>query len=204
MLFPRVLLLSAALALPFLGSAQRVMATCLRDGLFRVDLGEVKLFADVAPTGSVAGVDAAAVVLSPSGRTEHLATRMVFGPQRTGAAADSMSSAVGDRTGVYVYARTTTTPNGPRSSFLVQWNGRRFFFSGDAEDPTDVLATDDIDVAFLTPAIARSLDQLHRKVDAKRIVIYHTGAAAADVPVPCDRCEVLSPTPGDEPVQLLR
>ena len=204
MLFPRTLVLSAALALPLISAAQRVMATCLQDGLFRVDLGDMKLFADVAPTGPVEGLDAAAVVLCPNGRKEHLPAAMMFGPERTGAAADSLSSTVGDRTGVYVFARTSNTSTGPRDSFLVQWNGRRFFFSGDKDDPTDLLATSDVDVAFITPAIALALGKQQRKVDAKKVVLYHTGGSVPDdLSVPCDRCEVISPAPG-EALLLLR
>lgn len=206
MLFPRTLFLFTVLALPCATSAQRAAATCLGEGLFRVDFGEVRLFADVGSTERPSGLLGSDIVLCPQGRSEILPTHRVFGPALTGPMLDSMSSAVGERTGVYVYARPIAGGDRPHDSFLVQWNGRRLYFSGSSDDPADLIATEDIDVAFLDAALLAAMNRSHRKVDARKVVVYHQRTDVpvdADMSAPCDRCELLVPKPG-EPIQLFR
>ena len=52
--------------------------------------------------------------------------------------------------------------------------------------------------------VASFYGRQQRKVDAKKVVLYHTGGSVPDdLSVPCDRCEVISPAPG-EALLLLR
>jgi L-ascorbate metabolism protein UlaG (beta-lactamase superfamily) len=57
-------------------------------------------------------------------------------------------------------------------SYLVTWNGRRLYFSGDTESTDRLLATKNIDVAFLSPWLYQAA--LKRGgLAARRVVIYH-------------------------------
>lgn len=204
-MFPRFLLLSAWILIAFLSSAQRATATLLKDGLLRLDLGELRLFADVAPNGKPAGMSAGDVALCPLPRLEALPTDNAFGPWLCGNALDSLSFAVGERTGAYVYVRATNHGELVHASFLVQWNGRRLYFSGFTDDPSDLLSKQDIDVAFLNPALIEALQDKGRKVDARKVVVYHLAdKPAEELPgAPCDRCEQLVPQTS-ETVTLFR
>ena len=57
-------------------------------------------------------------------------------------------------------------------SYLVTWHGRRLYFTGDTESPDALLATKNLDVAFVSPWLFESISHRDR-IDAKRIVIYH-------------------------------
>jgi hypothetical protein len=199
-MFPRLILLAAWMLFGLVLSAQRATAVLLQDGLLRIDLGELRLFADVPPNGKPAGLSGGDVALCPLPRVEG-----AFGPWLSGNALDSLSFAVGERTGAYVSVRATPYEGLTHASFVVQWNGRRLYFSGNTADPKDLLAAQDIDVAFLNPALIGALRAQGRKVYAKKVVLYHVGASAAeDLPgAPCDRCEQLVPQPG-EAVTLFR
>ena len=56
------------------------------------------------------------------------------------------------------------------NSYVVTWHGRRLYFTGDTDDVTALLATKQLDVAFVSPWLYK---QAAGRIDAKRIVIYH-------------------------------
>lgn len=60
-------------------------------------------------------------------------------------------------------------------SYIVTWHGRRLFFSGDTEDPDELLAAKNLDVAFVSPWLFQGASKRGR-IDARRIVIYHQTA----------------------------
>jgi L-ascorbate metabolism protein UlaG (beta-lactamase superfamily) len=67
-------------------------------------------------------------------------------------------------------------------SYLVEWSGLRFYFTGDTEDATELLRQRDLDAAFVSPWLLRSATQGGRRIDARRVVVYHHEKHAA-VPV---------------------
>jgi L-ascorbate metabolism protein UlaG (beta-lactamase superfamily) len=79
-------------------------------------------------------------------------------------------------------------------SYVVTWHGRRLYFIGDTESTDTLLATRNLDVAFLSPWVYRSLVKRGLSPDARRIVIYHH-QAGEQVPECRDRCSV--PKQGD-------
>ncbi|MGH9749174.1 MAG: hypothetical protein ACRD5D_07975 [Candidatus Polarisedimenticolia bacterium] len=56
---------------------------------------------------------------------------------------------------------------------LVEWAGTRLYFVGDTEDPGELLRAKDLDFAFVTPWLWRTVRNRKATVDARRIVIYH-------------------------------
>lgn len=58
-------------------------------------------------------------------------------------------------------------------SYVVTWHGLRLYFTGDAEDPADLLATPDLDVAFVSPWLLGSVHKQKGRIDARRVVVYH-------------------------------
>ncbi len=58
-------------------------------------------------------------------------------------------------------------------SYLVTWHGIRFYFTGDTEDPGNLLGMKDVDVAFITPWLLSAIAKKGAKVDARRIIVYH-------------------------------
>ena len=67
------------------------------------------------------------------------------------------------------------TPHAGREhfSYLVTWHGLRFYLTGDTEDPADLLAARDLDVAFVSPWLYGSVRKGSARIDARRVVIYH-------------------------------
>ena len=58
-------------------------------------------------------------------------------------------------------------------SYLVTWHGRRLYFTGDTDNPDTLLATKDLDVAFVSPWLYESITKSGRRIDSRRVVIYH-------------------------------
>jgi L-ascorbate metabolism protein UlaG (beta-lactamase superfamily) len=58
-------------------------------------------------------------------------------------------------------------------SYVVTWHGRRLYFSGDTEDAAHLIALRDLDVAFVSPWLHRSVSKAGARIDAKRVIIYH-------------------------------
>jgi pimeloyl-ACP methyl ester carboxylesterase/L-ascorbate metabolism protein UlaG (beta-lactamase superfamily) len=73
-------------------------------------------------------------------------------------------------------------------SYVVEWHGRRFYFSGDTEDPSSALNQQGLDIAFVTPWMLKAIASNGRRLDAARVVIYHhqTGERVPLCTAPCE------------------
>jgi L-ascorbate metabolism protein UlaG (beta-lactamase superfamily) len=60
-------------------------------------------------------------------------------------------------------------------SYLVEWSGLRFYFTGDTDDLAELLRQKALDAAFVSPWLLRSAAKAGRRIDARRIVVYHHG-----------------------------
>ena len=58
-------------------------------------------------------------------------------------------------------------------SYVVTWHDRRLYFSGDTEDSTHLVALKNLDAAFVSPWLYRSVLRKSQRIDTKLIVIYH-------------------------------
>lgn len=190
--------------LPLLAQAQRPTATLIGGSLVRLDLDGFHVFADAPLTHEGISVDDIALypfeppTPPPGGR--------MFTPAYAGEVLDRRTERLGERTGIYVYPRPTPLGDTAHYSYLVQWSGRRIYFTGDTRDPKDLLEVSDVDVAFVTPALLTAVERTHRSISARTVVVYHTDdidAANDPVHVPCDHCKVVIPRIGDV-IQLFR
>jgi L-ascorbate metabolism protein UlaG (beta-lactamase superfamily) len=122
-------------------------------------------------------------VLAPADAAERIRTdrvvpmadRAVFGP-------------------VEIEAITTPHHDLQHYSYIVTWHGKRLYFSGDTESADSVLAAQKLDVAFVSPWQFQAALRTGRRIDARRIVIYHH-TAGQQVPGCTDPCVV--PGQGD-------
>jgi L-ascorbate metabolism protein UlaG (beta-lactamase superfamily) len=74
-------------------------------------------------------------------------------------------------------------------SYLVTWLGRRLYFTGDTDSADQLLAMTNLDVAFVSPWLFERAARAGRRIDARRIVIYHQ-TADATIPACHDPCRV--------------
>jgi L-ascorbate metabolism protein UlaG (beta-lactamase superfamily) len=74
-------------------------------------------------------------------------------------------------------------------SYVVTWHGRRLYFTGDTESLDALVATKNLDVAFVSPWLFRMATTRNLTIDARRIVIYHHQASET-VPGCTGRCAV--------------
>jgi L-ascorbate metabolism protein UlaG (beta-lactamase superfamily) len=58
-------------------------------------------------------------------------------------------------------------------SYIVTWQGKRLYFSGDTEETRSVLSAKNLDVAFVSPWLYGYVLKQSARIDAKRVVIYH-------------------------------
>ena len=58
-------------------------------------------------------------------------------------------------------------------SYRVEWSGLRFYFTGDTEDSAELLRQRDLDAAFVSPWLLRAATRGGRRIDARRVVVYH-------------------------------
>jgi L-ascorbate metabolism protein UlaG (beta-lactamase superfamily) len=79
-------------------------------------------------------------------------------------------------------------------SYVVNWHGKRMYFSGDTEATDSLMASRNLDVAFISPWVFRTVVKAGLKPDARRIVIYHHEASER-VPECPARCTL--PKQGD-------
>ena len=80
-------------------------------------------------------------------------------------------------------------------SYIVTWHGQRLYFSGDTEDAEALLNARNLDVAFVSPWLFQAATKGGRRIDARRIVIYHQELAQTTVPGCSGTCSV--PRQGD-------
>ena len=64
-------------------------------------------------------------------------------------------------------------------SYVVTWRGKRLYFSGDTESPAHLVNLRDLDVAFVSPWLYRSVLKSGARIDARRVIIYHHQAGEA-------------------------
>jgi L-ascorbate metabolism protein UlaG (beta-lactamase superfamily) len=76
---------------------------------------------------------------------------------------------------VVVTPRATPHARLEHYSYLVEWSGLRLFFTGDTEDASELLRQRELDVAFVSPWLLRAVASAGRRIDARRIVVYHHG-----------------------------
>ncbi|MCI0615600.1 MBL fold metallo-hydrolase [bacterium] len=84
--------------------------------------------------------------------------------------------------GIHVQPLSTPHANLTHYSYLVTWHGIRMYFTGDTEELKTLLAMKNLDVAFISPWLARSLSTNKQTVDAKKVVIYHHADGEKVVP----------------------
>lgn len=58
-------------------------------------------------------------------------------------------------------------------SFLVEWGGRRLYFTGDTDDTQALLAARGVDVAFVSPWLLAAVAAQGSRIDARQVVVYH-------------------------------
>jgi L-ascorbate metabolism protein UlaG (beta-lactamase superfamily) len=91
--------------------------------------------------------------------------------------------------GIEVQPRPTPHANVEHLSYIVVWRGLRLYFTGDTDDPADLLAARNLDAAFVSPWLLGAVRKQGARIDAKRVVVYHhedgeTVAAIQDRQVP--------------------
>ena len=186
--------------------AQRPTATMVSSGLIRLDLDGFRVFADAPTDRDVASFGVDDVVLFASKPTGPPTGGRTFMPSMTGEVLDRRTERLGEKTGIYVHPLATPLGETPHYSYLVQWNGRRMYFSGETTDTKDLLAATDLDIAFVSPGIMAAVEKAGRVIEAKTVVVYHATneeQQSRNMSVPCDHCKVLLPMPG-EAIQLFR
>jgi L-ascorbate metabolism protein UlaG (beta-lactamase superfamily) len=75
--------------------------------------------------------------------------------------------------GIQIRPFSTPHANITHYSYLVTWHGIKMYFTGDTEELKTLLEMKNLDVAFISPWLARSVSKNKQNVDAKKIVIYH-------------------------------
>jgi L-ascorbate metabolism protein UlaG (beta-lactamase superfamily) len=58
-------------------------------------------------------------------------------------------------------------------SYIVTWQGKRLYFSGDTEETRSVVSANNLDAAFVSPWLYGYVLKQSARIDAKRVVIYH-------------------------------
>ena len=72
-----------------------------------------------------------------------------------------------------IYPITTPHSGIGHYSYVVEWHGRRFYFTGDTEVTQHMLAQKNIDVLFITPWLLKQVRTEGAALPAKKIVVYH-------------------------------
>ena len=70
-------------------------------------------------------------------------------------------------------------------SWLIEWQGRRFFFVGDTDDPAALLAAGPLDIAFVSSWLLKSARRGGGIVPARTVVLYHHTDPASERCTPC-------------------
>jgi L-ascorbate metabolism protein UlaG (beta-lactamase superfamily) len=78
--------------------------------------------------------------------------------------------------GITIDALPTPHANIGHYSYLVEWHGLRLYFTGDTDDEKQLLEMTKLDVAFVSPWLYQRAQKSGRRIDARRIVIYHQTA----------------------------
>jgi hypothetical protein len=186
--------------------AQRPTATFIGGSVVRLELDGLRLFADAPGAASTVKMGEDDIALFVTKPTVVPSGGRAFLPSMTGPPLDQCTERLGEKTGIYVNPRPTPFGEVPHNSYLVLWNGRRIYFTGNTVDVKDLTQARDLDVAFVTPALLKAVEQANLTIDANMVVIYHIDKEAFDgteFTVPCERCKTVLPAPG-EVIQLFR
>lgn len=104
-------------------------------------------------------------------------TWKVAGPEdvTSGLPADRVVALKGETTWGPVQIEPLETPHARigHYSYIVSWQGKRLYFSGDTDDARSVILAKNLDAAFVSPWMYRTVMKVGRRIDAKRVVIYH-------------------------------
>jgi len=73
-------------------------------------------------------------------------------------------------------------------SYLVEWHGKRLYFSGDTESTSELKSLHSVDVLFVTPWLWKLAQAQNALPAAKRMIIYHH--RAGEKVDSCSRCIV--------------
>jgi len=189
------------LALATATFAQRPTATLVNPGLMRLDLDGNRLFAGL-PDPSIGVEDIALFPVEPA---SPVAGGRTFMPSMEGELLDRRTERLGEKTAIFVHAVPTPYGDTAHYSYLVSWNDRRIWFSGLSTDPTALLAATDLDLVFLSPAMARAIEATGKRMNTRMMVLYPLpeGYDGSEPSAPCDYCKVLAPAVG-ESIQLFR
>jgi L-ascorbate metabolism protein UlaG (beta-lactamase superfamily) len=214
---------SSILALGLLAglSVHAQTATFIGNCAFRFQLGEATLYTDFPYESGYSGYDTydpklakglTGTTLITHEHRDHFDHALIQGselqvisPAQDQAARDQMISALGEKAGIYIHPLTTPHADIPHFSYIVQWSRRRMFFSGDTEDPKELLAAQNIDIAFVTPWLIDAINATGKKIDARTVIMYHHQKGAyegKEVQAPCD-CKLIIPQQGEE-IRLFR
>ncbi len=200
---PSAVLLFALAASVF---AQRPTATMVSSGLFRLDLDGFRVFADSPAEKDYTAIGVDDVVLFSTEPANPPIGGRTFMPSMSGELLDRRTERLGEKTAIYLNARSTPMGEIPHYAYLVQWNGRRIYFAGETSDPTDLLDVREVDLAFVSPTLLAAVEKAGRTIEARTVIVYRTTNAeqqSTNMSVPCDRCKVVLPVPG-ETIQLFR
>jgi len=58
-------------------------------------------------------------------------------------------------------------------AYLVLWGRRRLYFSGDTDDPSNVLAMSDLDLAFVTPWLSCAVAAVGGQIQSEGVILHH-------------------------------
>ncbi len=58
-------------------------------------------------------------------------------------------------------------------SYLIQWDGKRIFISGDAENADTLVKMKDLDLVFAPYWVLLDANNRNLKIDSKKIIVYH-------------------------------
>jgi L-ascorbate metabolism protein UlaG (beta-lactamase superfamily) len=107
-------------------------------------------------------------------------------PERVVAGADTVS------VGAFRITRFPT-PHGPLQhyAYLITWRGRRVYFSGDTDDPSNLLSMSGLDVAVITPWLSCAVPSEGVGVRAEELILQHHWEGVDEAP--CLEVKVLSP-----------
>ena len=58
-------------------------------------------------------------------------------------------------------------------SYLISWDGRRLYFTGDTEDPSHLLSMAELDVAFVTSWLLCAIAERGASVPSRQVILHH-------------------------------
>ena len=103
----------------------------------------------------------------------------VIGPAKVRAAAglEGIAATAEARFGpIRVHALPTPHARLEHYSYILDWQGIRIYVPGDTEEPASLLGASNLDVAFVTPWMLRSIERARATIDARKVIVVHHGA----------------------------